>query len=219
MESPFRRPLAPDFELFETMGYHPGEGVRFERLHLDRLCASARVFGLAFDRTALSGQIAAACAGQGPLRVRLALDRTGKPTLLAVGLPPAPGRWRVGLAKTRVTAGDFWRGHKTSHRQIYNDARAALPEGVDEVIFLNDRGGLAEGTITNLFLDPGDGPLLTPPLSAGVLPGILRRHLIETGRARVAPLTLADLHGAKAVFMGNALRGLIPATLDIPRPA
>jgi para-aminobenzoate synthetase/4-amino-4-deoxychorismate lyase len=71
-------------------------------------------------------------------------------------------------------------------------------------------GQLTEGSFTNLFVDRG-GKLLTPPLSAGLLPGVLRAELIDSGRAVEAALTRADLnHG---FFVGNALRGLIPATL------
>ncbi|MEQ9261500.1 MAG: aminotransferase class IV, partial [Roseovarius sp.] len=85
---------------------------------------------------------------------------------------------------------------------------AALPEGCDELLFLNDRGELCEGTITNLFVDLGEG-LLTPPLASGALPGILREDLIAREQAREAVLRPADLAAAQAVWLGNALRGLI----------
>ena len=55
--------------------------------------------------------------------------------------------------------------------------------------------------------------LLTPPLSSGALPGILRAELLETGQAREAVLTPPDLQSAKRLHVGNALRGLIPVTL------
>jgi branched-subunit amino acid aminotransferase/4-amino-4-deoxychorismate lyase len=51
--------------------------------------------------------------------------------------------------------------------------------------------------------------LLTPPLSSGLLPGILRAELLESGAAEEAVLTQADLSGE--VYFGNSLRGLIPA--------
>jgi 4-amino-4-deoxychorismate lyase len=86
-----------------------------------------------------------------------------------------------------------------------------LPAGVDEAIFANRRGEICEGTISNLFFDMGSG-LRTPPLACGLLPGVLRAELLETGRAREAVLTLADL-GSARLWCGNALRGLIPARL------
>ena len=83
----------------------------------------------------------------------------------------------------------------------------------DEVILLNERGEVCEGTITNVFVDIGDGVLVTPALACGLLPGVLRGELLDAGRAREAVLSPADLMDAKALFVGNSLRGLIPARL------
>ena len=88
------------------------------------------------------------------------------------------------------------------------DAPAEL--ACDEVLFLNERGEITEGSRTNVFARI-DGKLLTPPLSAGVLDGCLRRALIEEGRCVEATLMPEDLEGAEKVFLGNSLRGLIPA--------
>ena len=91
----------------------------------------------------------------------------------------------------------------------------------DEVIFLNERDELTEGAISNLFVEiPGDpggaGKLLTPPLASGVLPGILRRYLLETNpNLEERPLTLADLEHPNTLWLGNALRGLRKAILHL----
>ena len=69
---------------------------------------------------------------------------------------------------------------------------------------------MTEGSIANLFVER-DGILLTPPLSLGLLPGVLRRSLIEQGRAKEAELTVADLAGG--FWLGNAVRGLWRAEL------
>ncbi|MCT8159003.1 aminotransferase class IV [Pseudoruegeria sp. SHC-113] len=194
------------------MGWHHGEGVRFMGLHLDRMCDSARALGIPFARREMHAALEGV-ESDAPLRLRLSMGLDGAHRLERFPLPPTPARWRLGLAEARLEARDPWRGHKTSERQIYDTARAALPLGVDELLFLNTRGACAEGTITNLFVAGQGGALLTPPLSAGVLPGVLRRHLIETGRARVAPLLPRHLMEAEAIYMGNALRGLIPCDL------
>ena len=60
---------------------------------------------------------------------------------------------------------------------------------------------------------PGRRTFLTPPLSAGILPGVLRAELLARGVARVARLYVDDLARAEAVFMGNALRGLMPVRI------
>jgi 4-amino-4-deoxychorismate lyase len=119
--------------------------------------------------------------------------------------------WRLALAKTRLDAGDDWLRHKTTRRAVYDADRAALPDGVDELIYMNTRGDLCEGTITNLFVRKGD-VLVTPPISAGCLPGVLRSSLICAGKARVGKLREEDLQGE--VYVGNSLRGLIAARLD-----
>ena len=101
--------------------------------------------------------------------------------------------------------------HKSSDRSFYDlGLAAAKAAGADEALFLRDDGLLTEGCFTHLFIER-DGKLLTPPTRLGLLPGVLRRSLIEEGLAVEAELTLEDLkHG---FLIGNALRGLIPAVL------
>jgi para-aminobenzoate synthetase/4-amino-4-deoxychorismate lyase len=67
---------------------------------------------------------------------------------------------------------------------------------------------VTEGSFTNIFAEK-DGVLLTPPAELGLLPGVLRRSLIEQSRAKEAELTLDDLAGG--FFLGNAVRGLMKA--------
>ena len=81
------------------------------------------------------------------------------------------------------------------------------------MVLLNERGQVCEGTITNVFADFGDGVLLTPRIDCGLLPGVLRGELLDTGKAEEAVFSFDDLKSAKAVFVGNSLRGLIPARL------
>ena len=78
------------------------------------------------------------------------------------------------------------------------------------MVFLNERGEVAEGARSSVFVER-DGVLLTPPLNSGALPGVLRAALLASGRAREAMLMPADLAGG--FWLGNALRGLIPVAL------
>jgi 4-amino-4-deoxychorismate lyase len=73
------------------------------------------------------------------------------------------------------------------------------------MIFQNERGEVCEGTITTVFFDRGQG-MRTPPLACGVLPGVLRADL---GAAEEV-LLVVDLPRVR-LWVGNALRGLIPA--------
>jgi 4-amino-4-deoxychorismate lyase len=94
---------------------------------------------------------------------------------------------------------------KSTRREAYDQARATLPDGLDEVIFLNERGEVCDGSITTVFFDRGQG-MRTPPLSSGLLPGVLRAEL-----ACPEEVLLAEDLPRVRLWVGNALRGLIPA--------
>ena len=135
---------------------------------------------------------------------------------------PYPLAINVTLSPHRTRSDDPFLRHKTTNRHLYNnELTRARSEGFDEVIFLNERGELTEGAISNLFVEiPGDpggaGKLLTPPLASGVLPGILRRYLLETNpNLEERPLTLADLEHPNTLWLGNSLRGLRKAILHL----
>ncbi|KIC12365.1 4-amino-4-deoxychorismate lyase [Leisingera sp. ANG-M1] len=202
----------PAFRLIETLGWHPGEGFRHLPQHLERMGRSAAAFGIAFDPDEARAVLAEAAGGT-PLRCRLTLSADGQLELASAPLGSPPAEWRLGIAETRLDANDIWLQHKTTRRALYDTARAALQAGMDELLFLNGRGELCEGTITNLFVTRADGQMVTPPLSSGLLPGILRQVLLDSGRCREELLLQQDLHQALAIHMGNSLRGLIPVRL------
>ena len=104
--------------------------------------------------------------------------------------------------------------HKISNRQFYDGERDRLRAltGADEVVFLNEKNELCEGSFTSLFIEK-DGQLFTPPLSAGLLPGILRAEFLETRQALEKTITVDDLNSADKIYLGNSLRGLILAKL------
>ncbi len=202
------------FGLIETMRWQPGAGfARLDR-HLARLSSSAAALGFACDLKAIERALASV-GGDGPQRVRLQLAADGTPAVTAQPFVPLPDGavWAVRIAATRLSSTDPLVRHKTTSRQRYERARAEFPAAeADEVILLNELGAICEGTITNVFVDAGDsGPLLTPPLEAGLLPGVLRAELLDEGKAREATLSPADLASARRLFVGNSLRGLIAA--------
>jgi 4-amino-4-deoxychorismate lyase len=206
-----------ELDLIETMRWEPAIGfLRFER-HLARLRHSAGALGFACDRERIGDALMNATgAAAGPLRIRLVLSPNGDVTASAVPFEPlAPGKtWTLRIAETRLDSADPLIRHKTSRRAAYVKARAEFHgDMADEVILLNERGEVCEGTITNVFVETGDGTLLTPPLSSGLLPGVLRGELLDEGRAGEAVLTPDDLASGRNIFVGNSLRGLIPARL------
>jgi para-aminobenzoate synthetase/4-amino-4-deoxychorismate lyase len=191
-------------QLIETLKFDGG----FVRLdaHLARMAASAQVFALAFDAARARAALDRAVAGRaGAQRVRLTLDEAGRFEAGAAPLEANPPHWTYAVADVPILSTDLLQRHKTSWRALYERQSGMA----DETLFCNERGELAEGARSNIFVER-DGGLLTPPLAAGALDGRLRAELVAGGRAREAVLRPGDLKGA-AVWLGNSLRGLIKA--------
>ncbi len=198
------------FDLIETMAFDPEQGLPLLERHLERMKASADLFGFAFDRHGTRNELQAATFRlRAPGRVRLVLARSGAIAISVSPMPVAPaGPVNVAIVPLPVDRQDFRLSHKTSDRGFYDAARGSH----FEVAFTDPEGFLTEGSFTSLFVERG-GALVTPPLARGLLPGVLRADLIARGRAVEGDLTPADLRGG--FFVGNALRGLIPAIVAV----
>lgn len=217
-ESPLRDGDASGLTLIETLRWEPQTGfLRLDR-HLARLSASATALGFHYDNDAAGTALLSAVKdASAPQRMRLALTADGSVAVTVQPFHPLSDGtvWTLRLAREQLSSRDTLLRHKTSRRDAYQQARAEhTAVEADEVLLANERGEICEGTITNLFVDTGEGgPLLTPALTCGLLPGILRGELLDQGRAREAVLTLRDLTAARQLFVGNSLRGLIAAKL------
>ena len=200
-------------DLIETMRFTPEDGVPLLELHLERIKASAAELGFVFDRHAVRNAIQALCFdADAPARLRLMTARSGAYSLELGPLPAALNQpARCVVLPLPVDPEDWRLRHKSSDRGFYDlGLAAAKAAGADEALLLRDDGRLTEGCFTNLFVERV-GTLLTPPAALGLLPGVLRRALLDEGRAEEAELTLDDLKNG--FFIGNALRGLVPAVL------
>ena len=209
----FVRLAAGGADLIETMRFTPDEGVPLLELHLERIKASAAELGFAFDRHAVRNAIQALCfEADAPAKLRLVVSRGGAYCLELSALPAPFGEPAIcAVLRLPVDPGDWRLRHKSSDRHFYEAAlQTSQSAGAHEALLLRDDGRLTEGSFTNLFVEH-DGRLLTPPAALGLLPGVLRRSLLDSGRAVEAELTLADL--ADGFLIGNAVRGLIPARL------
>jgi para-aminobenzoate synthetase/4-amino-4-deoxychorismate lyase len=126
---------------------------------------------------------------------------------IAIGIAPMPaapeGPVRVAIRPLEVAPDDFRLAHKTSRRSFYTRDPEAF-----ETLYTDPEGFLTEGSFTSIFVERS-GVLVTPPLSRGLLPGVLRAELLDTGRAIEGDLRPADLENG--FFIGNALRGLVSA--------
>ncbi|CAJ0810874.1 bifunctional chorismate-binding protein/class IV aminotransferase [Ralstonia flaminis] len=228
LKARFVTALDPALSLFETMRA-TREGVPLLDRHLGRLAHSANAFDFPFDRTALSDDVARVCAsleGEGVYRVRLSLAPDGAATVTAAPLPPLPATWdapaRLLVAAQSREVTHSLPMHKTTLRAGYDAAwQAAEREGAFDAVFFNADGTLAEGGRSTVLVKL-DGAWWTPPLSSGVLPGVMRAVLLEDATPwlgaplRERALTRADVARAEAIAVCNALRGVVPAYFEPP---
>jgi para-aminobenzoate synthetase / 4-amino-4-deoxychorismate lyase len=213
----------PDkFSLIETMLWDGGYPLL--ELHLDRLEDSAAYFDYSCDRAAVRAALEdharqfahqnfADPTSRSPRRVRLLMvDDEGHIQIVSEALSPPgdPNRiGRVTISSVRTDPSDAMLYHKTTHRPIYSRAfEQATRDGFDDVLFLNLRGEVTEGAISNVLVEK-DGRWYTPPIECGLLAGVYRRHLLET-RPEIEErvLFIDDLQAADAIYLANAVRGL-----------
>ena len=227
LKARFMTGLANSFEIFETMYVTPTEGVRHRARHLQRMAASARYFGFAWDDKAANAYLDAACAmladeaqhGLAPVaafRLRLALAQSGAFTVQHAPLAPLQQPVRLLLAPDTTEAGDLFLRHKTSVRTRYDNAwRDAEAQGAFDTLFFNQRGELTEGGRSSVFVKV-NGKWLTPALHCGVLPGVMRGVLLDdpAWQAGEAVITREMLARAEELMVCNALRGALRATLE-----
>lgn len=213
MESALRDRTDPALRVIETMLWLPGTGIVRERMHLARCARTCVALGFRHDPQAIGLRLWAVQSDT-PLRLRMTVGREGDVALeqQPFDLGSAPELARVAVAAARLDPADPFLRHKTTRRPLYDAALREKPTGLFEVLFFNTRGELCEGAFTNVFLRR-EGQMLTPPVSSGLLPGVLREALLLTGEAEEAVLTQDDLEQAEALWVGNSLRGLIPAAL------
>jgi para-aminobenzoate synthetase/4-amino-4-deoxychorismate lyase len=218
LKARFLTGLPNEFEIFETMYATREDGCRHLERHLARLRASAAYFGFPFaEELARAGAIAA-CAvlpAHTPHRLRLALRADGEVVVHTAPLAPLEGPVEVLLSNEAVDSTALFARHKTSVRSRCDAAwKAAESVGAFDTLFFNERGELAEGGRSSVFVRVG-GRWYTPPLSSGVLPGVMRGVLLEdpAWNAIECPISRETLERAQEIVVCNALRGPLRATI------
>jgi para-aminobenzoate synthetase/4-amino-4-deoxychorismate lyase len=209
----------PELKLIETMRWSREEGYFLLDRHLERLKNSCRYFSVPLSVAKLKQELEKTiCCQKGPLKVRVLLGLKGGVDIEKEPLADTPLPVRVIISRARIDPDNCFLYHKTTQRDLYSkESREAKARGLFEVIYLNVYGELTEGATTSIFLLK-NGRLYTPPLYCGLLPGVLREHLLAEGQAEESVLRLDDLREAEGIFVGNSLRGLLPAELVSQAP-
>ena len=199
------------FALLETLLLKEGEVKRIDA-HLRRLKASARFFDFKYSESCIRQRLLSLQQTWpiGKHRVRLTLEKNGDLNLEIQPLVDLPDRLSFAIASERVESNDPLLRHKTTARRLYDDVLSRIKQdpACFDALFFNERGELAEGARSNVFLVK-QGVWLTPPLESGVLNGTMRQEILQTRQVQVCKLFRKDLENAEAVYLSNALRGLI----------
>ncbi len=201
---------ASDFALIESMLYEHG----YQRLdrHLARLEAAASELGFAFEQPVLDRllkeQARRLSAVDARYKVRLLLESDGFAWISAERIQAEETAAEVMIAERAVSSADAFARFKTTRRELFDRYAPLLQQhSLVDVIFLNEQLEVAEASRSSVFVER-DGSLLTPPLRAGILPGVYRAFMLETDeRAREQNLTVEDLEAADAVYLCNSVRG------------
>ena len=201
----------PQPRLLESLLLEEGSYPRLER-HLERLGWSANRLGYGCDRKLIRHALLGHAAGTtGQHKTRLLLAQDGSYQIESVPLLQIQQPLKVALATTPVDPTDLLLYLKTEQRERYNQARQEQPEA-DEILLCNNRGELTEGSFTNLVLKL-DNRLVTPPLSSGLLPGVMRQELLEQRTIEEQLLYPQDLQRAEEIWLINSVRGWLRAKL------
>lgn len=208
------RAKLPAFALLESLRWEPATSYFLLDRHLRRLRDSAVYFGFALDEAAICARLEALARTLPPVphKVRLLVEREGGLHVEAAPLPEAEVQpVRLALAPAPVASSDAFLFHKTTHRRVYDESRAARPEA-DDVVLWNERSEITETCLANLAVKL-EGKWWTPPVEAGLLPGVYRAELLATGRLRERVLRTGDLQRAEALAVLNSVRLWRPAVL------
>jgi para-aminobenzoate synthetase / 4-amino-4-deoxychorismate lyase len=229
IKSAFITEMPTELGLFETIRVEDKKPLRLAA-HLKRLQHSASALRIPFVAARVVEAAERAClAIASPLPHRLRIDLLSDSSVTAVthALEPIANEVTIFWAsqvlpdpnQAIMQSSNLLLGHKVNQRTLYDLAwKNAVALGGFDAVFLNEAGFVTEGGRSSIFIKPkGSKQWLTPPLSAGVLPGLMRQSLLDDPQwnARQAMLTAADLVDADRILVCNALRGAVPAVLKV----
>jgi para-aminobenzoate synthetase/4-amino-4-deoxychorismate lyase len=199
------KPALLDFSLIESMRLENGVYTLLER-HIRRLADSAEYFGFACNQEKVRHSLFDHAEHTDGLRkVRLLLAEDGGITISSELLSDSTAPLRIAISSIIVDSSDCLRYHKTTRRELLDAARSEHPD-CDEVLLLNERGELTEGSYHNLVAKI-DGHFVTPPLECGLLSGVLREDLLEEGEISERIISVEDLQQAEEIWLINSVRG------------
>jgi para-aminobenzoate synthetase/4-amino-4-deoxychorismate lyase len=199
-------------KLIETILWSKDKGFWLLDLHLARLKKSAAYFSFPFCQDEIKAGLKKKVKGKMKnIKISIFVDSKGKTDFFATKLEKIRQPVKIKINSQTIEPNNIFFYHKTTNRSFYDrERKKAQKEGFFETIFLNKFKEVTEGTITNIFLEKKK-KLFTPPVSCGLLGGVLRKHLIKGKKAFEKTIYLRDLKEADKIYIGNSVRGLLEA--------
>ena len=223
IKAAFLSDLPSQIGLFETILVQHGTPQHIE-LHLDRLLHSAQALGITCTLATIKTLIQTSCERcsiDQEYRLRVDLNHAGEASVQLAPLTPLTHPVKIFWASDILPdpsqaifhSGNILLRHKVTSRNIYDEAwKLAESHGGFDALFVNEQGFVTEGGRSSIFIKSGDR-WLTPPVAAGLLPGVMRSIGLNDRQWDVheANLSIDQVGHAKEIMLSNALRGFIPA--------
>lgn len=212
LKSKFAQRFSNDFKTLETMLWTKEKGIAFLKEHLERAGKTQGYFGRNDNMKDAEKKLKELKLpdNANAARLRLLISSDGKAEIQIFPLPRTG--WDKESLKTVISdkktdSNDPFLYHKTTNRSLYDaEFKRARENGFDEAIFMNEKGEITEGAISNIFIKRS-GQWLTPAKKCGLLPGIWREKMMKELKAEEAVLLPEDLLLAEKTIIGNSVRG------------
>ena len=214
LKADFTKKTPSDFELIETMLVKKNRKIYLLAAHLKRLKKSLKYFNFCYNESVIKNKLQKYLKKLNNSKIyklRLLLSKDGSLIISHSPIKESHHKdLKVVISNKRSNSDNIFLYHKTTNRSFYdNEYKKALEKGLTEVIFLNERGQVAEGAISNIIIKK-NSCYYTPPAGCGLLSGVYRQHLINKKNFPLKEKVLCkqDLLRANKIFICNSVRGL-----------
>jgi len=196
------------FELIETMLVENGKLFLLD-YHIKRLKDSAYYFLFFFDETKILKSIIDIVDdldSNKKYRFKILLSKWGGLNIDVREVIRSEKKSIAVISNNKINSMNKFQFFKTTNRELYDKEYDSHKNDYVDVLFLNEKGNLSEGAITNIIIKKGD-KYFTPPIEDGIFNGCYREHLLKTRKEiEVKSFGMDELHAADELILINSVR-------------